>query len=87
MVRIRVGNYGSLPRPTKLWGGAKRQYGPPQDQEKMNTPFTLQRKLSMLALLVGVCVMGYGLIFLGWYINQVAAIFMIVSVVMGLINR
>lgn len=57
------------------------------DEEKMNTPFTLQRKLSMLALLVGVCVMGYGLIFLGWYINQVAAIFMVVSVVVGLINR
>ena len=57
------------------------------DDEKMNTPFTLQRKLSMLALLVGVCVMGYGLIFLGWYINQVAAIFMIVSIVVGIINR
>lgn len=57
------------------------------DDARMNTPFTFQRKLSMLTLFVGVCVMGYGLIFLKWYINQVAAIFMIVSVIVGIINR
>lgn len=57
------------------------------DEERLATPFTLQRKLSMLALCVGVAAMGYGLIFLKWYINQVAAIFIIISVVVGIINR
>ena len=50
------------------------------DKARMSTPFTTQRKLSILTLLVGVFVMGYGLIFLKWYINQVAAIFFIISV-------
>lgn len=57
------------------------------DRERMSTPFTAQRKLSMLTLFIGVCAMGYGLIFLKWYINQVAAIFMIVAVVVGIINK
>lgn len=57
------------------------------DQERMSTPFTAQRKLSMLTLFIGVCAMGYGLIFLKWYINQVAAIFMIVAIVVGIINK
>jgi len=57
------------------------------DEERLATPFTAQRKISMLVLFIGVCVMGYGLIFLKWYINQVAAIFMIVSIVVGIINK
>lgn len=57
------------------------------DEERMNTPFTSQRKLSLLILLIGVAAMAYGLIFRGWYINQVAAIFMIISVVVGIVNR
>lgn len=57
------------------------------DEARMATPFTTQRKLSMLALLIGVAFMGYGLICLKWYINQVAAIFFIVSIVVGIINK
>ena len=57
------------------------------DEARLATPFTLQRKLSMLVLCIGVAAMGYGLIFWKWYINQVAAIFFIVSIVVGLINR
>lgn len=57
------------------------------DSERMGTAFTTQRKLSMLTLFIGVCAMGYGLIFMKWYINQVAAIFMIVSIVVGIINK
>ena len=57
------------------------------DEERLSTPFTLERKLSMLVLCIGVAAMGYGLIFLKWYINQVAAIFIIVSIVVGIINH
>lgn len=57
------------------------------DGSRMDTPFTFQRKMSMFVLFAGVCAMGYGLIFLKWYINQIAAIFMIVSIVVGIINR
>ena len=53
----------------------------------MNTPFTLARKLSIAALFVGVGVMAWGLISQGWYINQVAAVFLMVSVAVGIINR
>ena len=57
------------------------------DDERMNTPFTTARKLSILALFVAIAFMAFGLIKLGWYINEVAAIFMILSIVVGLLNR
>ncbi len=57
------------------------------DESRLNTPMTTPRKLSLLALLVAVAVMAYGLIKLGWYINQVAAIFIILAIVVGIINR
>ena len=57
------------------------------DEERMNTEMTLPRKLSLLSLLIAVAVMGWGLITQGWYINQVAAIFMILAIVVGVINR
>jgi uncharacterized ion transporter superfamily protein YfcC len=57
------------------------------DEERMNTEMTLARKLSLLSLFLAVVVMGWGLITQGWYINQVAAIFMILAIVVGVINR
>lgn len=57
------------------------------DDERLNTPMTTERKLSLLALLVGVGFMAWGLITQGWYINQCAAIFMILAIVVGLINH
>lgn len=57
------------------------------DAERLNTPMTMERKLSLVALLVGIAAMGWGLITQGWYINQVAAVFMILSIVVGLINH
>lgn len=57
------------------------------DESRMNTPLTMERKLSLLALLVGVGVMAWGLISQGWYINQVAAVFMILSIAVGIINH
>lgn len=57
------------------------------DEERMNTEMTTPRKLSLLALLVGVGFMAWGLITQGWYINQCAAIFIILAIVVGIINR
>ena len=57
------------------------------DEERMNTPMTTERKLTLLALLVAVGFMAWGLISQGWYINQCAAIFMILAIVVGIINR
>ncbi len=57
------------------------------DDERMKTEMTLPRKLSLLALLVGILVMAYGLIKKGWYINEVAAIFMMISIAVGIFNK
>lgn len=57
------------------------------DEERMNTPMTMQRKLSLLALLIAVGFMAWGLITQGWYINQCAAIFIILAIVVGIINH
>lgn len=57
------------------------------DQARLEAEMTTARKLSLAVLMVGVFFMGWGLIRWGWYINQVAAIFMIVSIVVGAINR
>ena len=57
------------------------------DEEKLNTPMTGARKLTLLALLVGVIFMAWGLLTQGWYINQCAAIFMVITVATCIINR
>ena len=57
------------------------------DDERMNTPMTTARKISLLCLLVAVGFMAWGLITQGWYINQCAAIFMILAIVVGIVNR
>jgi len=57
------------------------------DEKRMNTPMTAQRKISLLVLVAGVCYMSFGLIKMGWYINQCAAVFMIISIVVGFVNR
>lgn len=57
------------------------------DEERMKTPLTKERKLSLLILFVGIFFMAFGLIKLKWYINEIAAIFIIVSILVGLVNR
>lgn len=56
------------------------------DEKRMQTKFTIERKLTLLILFIGVSIMGYGLIKLGWYINEVAAIFLGVAIAVGVIN-
>lgn len=55
--------------------------------DRLKTEFTTMRKLTLLALVVGIGIMAYGLINLGWYINEVAAIFFGITIAVGLINR
>lgn len=55
--------------------------------ERANTKMTTNRKLTLIVLLVGVIVMGYGLIKLGWYINEVAAVFMGITLAVGVVNK
>lgn len=57
------------------------------DEARLNTPMTTPRILSLLCLLIAVVVMGWGLITQGWYINQVAAIFIMLAIIVGIINR
>ncbi len=57
------------------------------DEERLNTPMTTARKVSLLLLLASVGIMAWGLITQGWYINQVAAIFMIMAIAVGMVNR
>lgn len=55
--------------------------------DRLNTEFTTKRKLTLVALVVGIAIMAYGLIKLHWYINEIAAIFFAITIVVGIINR
>lgn len=57
------------------------------DEEVLSTEFTKTRKLSLVALLVAVLFMAYGLIRLNWYVNQVAGIFLCLDIALGIINK
>lgn len=57
------------------------------DEERMQTPFTKERKISILILFIGIAIMAFGLIKLKWYINEIAAIFIIVSILVGIVNK
>jgi len=57
------------------------------DEERMKTPLTTQRKISILILFIGIAIMAFGLIELKWYINEIAAIFMVVSIAVGIANK
>jgi uncharacterized ion transporter superfamily protein YfcC len=57
------------------------------DGERAQTEMTSTRVATLGVLLVGVAIMGYGLINLHWYINQVAAIFMGVTIFAGIVNK
>ena len=57
------------------------------NDEKMNAELTGVRKLTLLILFVGILCMAYGLLKMGWYVNQCSAIFMVISVVVAIVNR
>lgn len=57
------------------------------DDDRLKTEMTTARKLSLVALLITVCIMGWGLLTQGWYINEVAGLFMILAIVVGVLNK
>ncbi len=57
------------------------------DEKRMNTEMTKEHKISLAILFIGILFMAYGLIKLGWYINEIAAIFVIVSILVGIVNK
>lgn len=57
------------------------------DEERLATPMTTERKLSLLALFIGVGTMAYGLICLHWYLNECAATLLIMAIIIGIINH
>lgn len=55
--------------------------------ERAETIMTKERILTLIALLIAVVIMAYGLIEKGWYINEVAAIFIGLTLATGIINK
>ncbi len=56
------------------------------DETKIDCKFDRKKILSMLCLLVIVVIMGYGLGFLGWYIEEITALFVILPILLGIVN-
>lgn len=57
------------------------------DDERMNTSFTKQRKATLVVLFVGIAIMVVGLIKLGWYINEISAVFLGITIFTGIVNK
>lgn len=57
------------------------------DEKRMNTEMNKEHKISLAILFIGILFMAFGLIKLGWYINEIAAIFVIVSILVGIANK
>lgn len=56
-------------------------------EDLINTPFTGRHKISMLLFLVTIVLIIVGTIKLGWYINELAGLFIIMMIIVGLIGR
>ncbi len=57
------------------------------DESKVDLQFTQKHRLTLLIFLITVLVAGYGLLRLHWYINQLAGLFLIMGILVGVINR
>jgi len=57
------------------------------DKEKSGSPFTLERKLTLIVLFIGISIMVYGLSKLHWYINEISAVFLGITIFTGIVNR
>lgn len=56
------------------------------EEELMKTEFTLRHKISILLFLVTVILIMYGAVKLGWYINEIAGLFIGMMILVGLIQ-
>lgn len=55
--------------------------------EMLETEMTTRRKLILIALLITIATMAWGLLTQGWYINECAALFLILTIVTGIIAK
>ncbi|MBT9150047.1 MAG: hypothetical protein DDT40_00213 [candidate division WS2 bacterium] len=55
-------------------------------KDLFNTPFTLKRKLIMLLVGVTIVLIVYGVLAYGWYINELAGLFLIMGILAGIIG-
>lgn len=56
-------------------------------QEIMELEFTKQNKISLVIFLIMIACIAYGVITMGWYLNELSAIFVIFMVITGIVNR
>mgnify|MGYP000912396501 FL=1 len=57
------------------------------DENEMDTPFTKERKATLIVLFIGIAIMIVGLIKLHWYINEISAVFLGIAIFTGLVNK
>lgn len=57
------------------------------DESKVELRFTNTHKTVLSIFMVSVLIAGFGLIKLGWYINQLAGLFLIMGILVGLADR
>lgn len=57
------------------------------DDKRMDTKFTNERKASLVVLFIGIGIMGYGLLLLGWYINEISAVFLGIAIFTAIVNK
>lgn len=56
-------------------------------EELMEIPFTARHKISILLFIATIIIIILGTVKLGWYINELAALFIIMTLVVGLIGK
>lgn len=57
------------------------------DDNRMNTQFNSKRKATMVVLFIGIAIMVVGLLKLGWYVNEVSAVFLGVIIFTAIVNK
>jgi len=57
------------------------------DEKRLHTSFTLERKLTLMVLFIGITIMVFGLSKLHWYINEISAVFLGIAIFTGIVNR
>jgi uncharacterized ion transporter superfamily protein YfcC len=57
------------------------------DEEKVNLQFTKTHKTVLMLFLITILVAGFGLLKLHWYINQLAGLFLIMGILVGIADR
>lgn len=55
-------------------------------EDLMKTEFTLRHKISMLLFVVSIVLIMYGAVKLGWYINEIAGLFIGMTLLVGIIQ-